>query len=109
MTSTWSGAGRSKEGSSPRFVATHCPGSGQVELLAIRGDTGVGVALFLSDSAIVEPVDYLVFPGGQMNEPRPGAGFAARWFSGTAVTAFEGVTGKVNLSPPGRYCRGRWT
>ena len=88
------------------FVATHCPGSGQVELLAIRGDTGVGVALFLRDSAIVEPVDYPVFPGGQMDEPRPGAGFGARWFSGTSITAFEGVTGKVNISLTGMVLSG---
>ena len=88
------------------LVATHCPGSGQVELLAIRGDSGIAMALFLRDSAIVEPVDYPVFPGGQMAEPRPGAGFAARWFAATSISAFEGVSGKINLSLTGRVLSG---
>ena len=89
------------------LVATHCPGSGQVELLAIRGDTAVGMALFLiGQPRSSRRSDYPVFPGGQMDEPRPGAGFGARWFATTSIAAFEGVTGKVNLSLTGQMLSG---
>jgi hypothetical protein len=101
---TWRGAERG------RFIApleaVHCAESGQVELLAIRGDTGVGMALFLLDSAIVQPIDYPVVPGSQLDEPRPGASAGARWFATTSIAAFEGVTGKVSLSVTGRALSG---
>ena len=101
---TWRGAERG------RFIApleaTHCAESGQVELLAIRGDTGVGMALFLLDSAVVQPIDYPVVPGSQLTEPRPGATMGTRWFATTSIAAFEGVTGKINLSVSGRAVTG---
>ena len=96
---TWRGVERG------RFLApleaTHCAESGQVELLAIRGDTGVGIALFLHDSAAVQPGEYPVVPGSQYDEPRPGATVAARWFATTTITGFEGMSGKVVLSATG--------
>ncbi|HKP29227.1 MAG TPA: hypothetical protein VJU15_07475 [Gemmatimonadales bacterium] len=88
------------------LVASHCPETGQVELLAIRGDTGVGIALFLLDSANVQPTDYLVSPGSQLHESRPGASMAARWFATTSIAAFEGVNGKVSLSAGGEALAG---
>jgi hypothetical protein len=85
-----------------RFIApvaaTHCAESGLVELLAIRGDTGVGLALFLKDSALIEAVEYPVVPGSLLDEPRPGANAGVRWFATTAIAAFEGVAGKVSLA-----------
>ena len=96
---TWRGSARG------RFVApleaTHCAETGQVELLAIRGDTGIGVALFLDDSTAVQPVVYPVMSGSMMQETRPGSSVAARWFAVTSIAAFEGVTGKVTLSSGG--------
>ena len=90
---------------SGRFIApleaTHCAESGLVELLAIRGDTGVGMALFLLDSAIVQPVEYPVISGSQLQEPRPGATMGTRWFATTSIAAFEGVMGNINLSVAG--------
>lgn len=101
---TWRGIERG------RFIAPldarHCAESGQVELLAIRGDTGIGIALFLLDSSTVQPVEYPVVPGSQLVEPRPGATMGARWFATTSIAAFEGVTGKVNLSVTGRALTG---
>jgi hypothetical protein len=100
----WRGAERG------RFIAPleakHCAESGIVELLAIRGDSGFGAALFLKDSAIVEPTAYPVVPGSQIEEPRPGASAALRWFAGTSISAFEGVTGAVTLSLTGRVLSG---
>ena len=93
-----------------RFVAplsaTHCAETGQVELLAIRGDTGVGVALFLDDSSAVQPAVYPVMSGSLLQETRPGSSIAVRWFSITAISAFEGITGKVTLSSGGNALAG---
>ena len=104
LDATWRGAERGRF--IAPLVASHCPETGQVELLAIRGDTGIGLALFMLDSAIVQPVDYPVVPGSQLDEPRPGASAALRWFATTSVVAFDGVTGKVNLSTTGKALSG---
>jgi len=101
---TWRGSARG------RFVAplqaTHCAETGQVELLAIRADTGIGMALFLDDSAVVQPVVYPVMSGSMMQETRPGSSIAARWFAVTSIAAFEGITGKVTLSAAGTSLTG---
>lgn len=101
---SWRGAERG------RFIApleaSHCVESGQVELLAIRGDTGIGVALFLGDSATIRPAEYPVVPGSQLEEPRPGATVGARWFATTTIAAFEGSTGKVTLTSAGQLLSG---
>lgn len=95
----WHGAERG------RFIAPleakHCAESGIVELLAIRGDSGFAAALFLKDSATIEPTEYQVVPGSLLEEPRPGASAALRWFAGTSISAFEGVAGRVTLSHTG--------
>jgi len=88
------------------LTATHCAESGLVELLAIRGDTGVGLALFLKDSALIEAVEYPVVPGSLLDEPRPGANAGVRWFATTAIAAFEGVAGKVSLALNGGLLSG---
>jgi hypothetical protein len=88
------------------LVATHCAESGLVELIALRGDTGIGMALFLRDSAKIDPVSYPVLPGSLLQEPRPGATVGARWFATTNIAAFEGVAGKVQLEGTGGMLAG---
>jgi hypothetical protein len=88
------------------LIATHCAESGLVELLAVRGDTGVGAALFLKDSALVEPGDYPVVPGSQLEEPRPGASAGIRWFATTSISAFEALTGTVHVEMTGGELKG---
>jgi len=95
---------------SGRFIAPlsaiHCAETGIVELLAIRGDTGVGAALFLQDSARVDPVEFQVVPGSLYNEPRPGATAGIRWFATTTISAFEGVAGMIRLELTGEALTG---
>jgi hypothetical protein len=85
-----------------RFIApmsvTHCPESGIVELIAVRGDTGVGFALYPVDSARVVTGEYRVFPSGTVVPPRPAAGAALRWYTGVDLAPFEGTTGAVHAS-----------
>jgi len=76
--------------------ATLCRETGMVELLAASGDTGVGIALFPADSATVVPGAYPVFDGGTvLQEPRPGANLALRWFDRLTLEAFQALNGEV--------------
>lgn len=79
--------------------ATHCPATGVVELFAVRGDTGIGGAVFLRDSTTVSAGDYPVFLAATWPEPRPGALAALRWFNVTSITAYEGLRGSIRLEP----------
>jgi len=101
---TWYGDERGQ------FIAplkvTHCAESGLVELLAIRGDTGIGIALFLRDSSRIDTTSYPVLPGSLLNEPRPGATVGARWFATTAISAYEGVAGTVKIQSAGSALKG---
>lgn len=79
-------------------TAAHCPETGVVEVLAIRGDTGFGLAMFLKDSAVLAPGDYQVFQGATPSEYRPGATAGLRWFTGIDLAAFESSSGTVTVS-----------
>lgn len=81
------------------LTATHCPATGVVELFAVRGDTGIGGAVFLRDSTTVSAGDYPVFLGATYPEPRPSAVAALRWFNVTSITAYEGLRGRIRLEP----------
>ena len=85
-----------------RFVApmsaTHCPESGIVELIAVRGDTGVGLVLYPADSARIASGEYQVFPPGTAVPPRPAAGAALRWFTGIDLSPFDGTSGSVQVT-----------
>lgn len=76
--------------------ATLCRETGLVEVLGVKGDTGLGLVLFPVDSSRVAPGRYPVFHAGQVvEEPRPGANVALRWFDRINLEAHEGVGGEV--------------
>ena len=83
--------------------ATLCRETGLVELFAIRGDTGLGLALFPPDSAHPVAIDYRVFHAATDPETRPGANIAIRWLDEITLEAYEGTGGWVRLdsSPSG--------
>jgi hypothetical protein len=86
-------------------TARHCPETGLVELLAVQGDSGVGLALFPADSGKLATATFPIFAGSDLNEPRPGANAAIRWFSGD-LAVFEGQTGQVTLVASGATLSG---
>lgn len=79
------------------MTAALCPESGTAELLAVRGDTGIGVALYPVDSAALTSGDYQVFASTVIEALRPGAGVAVRWFSGIDIIPFEGASGAIEV------------
>lgn len=74
--------------------ATICPTTRLVELVTIRGDTGVAILLFPVDTVVTTGA-YPVFPTQIGIEPRPGAMVALRWFESVRVEAFESLDGEV--------------
>jgi hypothetical protein len=80
-----------------RLAATHCRETGIVELIALRGDTGIAGALFLADSSKLASGVYPVFISTTVTEPRPGALAAARWFTSTLVAAYEAIGGVIQV------------
>jgi hypothetical protein len=87
-------------------IATHCPETGLVELLAVRGDSGVGLALFPVDSGTLAAAIFPIFAGSDLNESRPGANAAIRWFAGATLAVFEGQAGQVTLVAAGTTLSG---
>ena len=92
----WEGAHRGRFVA--RMSASLCAESGTAELVAVRGDTGVGFVLLPVDSAqLASGSDQVVVPT-TLEPLRPAAGAALRWFTGADFVAFEGIAGTVELT-----------
>ncbi len=87
-----------------RFVAPasaiYCKKDNYLEVSAIRGDTGIGIALYPKDS--LRAGRYAVFEPLSPSVPRPGAAGAIRWFGdmaeGTSIHAFQAHHGTIDLA-----------
>jgi hypothetical protein len=101
----WQGDTRAGRAAIPAR-AQLCPETGLVEVLAIRGDTGVGMVLFPADSTRLTAGEYPVFHAGTLAEPRPGANLALRWFDRVTLDVFEGLEGAVRLDRAGQVLSG---
>jgi hypothetical protein len=77
-------------------VATYCPATGLLEVIATQGDSGAGFVLFPSDSMVREGT-YPIFLPAIPTETRPGALAALRWFDATRLDVFEGSGGEVRI------------
>ncbi len=77
-------------------VASFCPSSGLLELIATQGDSGAGIALFPPDTNVQEG-SYPVFLPAVPTESRPGAMVALRWFDATRLDVFEASGGEVRI------------
>jgi len=78
-------------------TASLCGAKQRLDLLALRGDSGIGLALYPVDSAKLAAVYTVTEPGGPI-QIRPGAGVAIRWFGKTAVEGFWGRQGTVTVT-----------
>ena len=73
-----------------------------VQIDAVRGDTGIAIALYPRDS--IRPDSYPVLRPEQADSVPPAAAVALRYFAETAVKGYQGDSGHVLLSvtPAGR-------
>lgn len=80
------------------LTARHCVETGLMELIAVRGDSGFGAAVYLAEANTVAPGAYPVAPASSLTEPVPGAAAALRWLDAVSIMAFEGVSGTIALT-----------
>ena len=80
--------------------ARWCAERRRLELRAIRGDTGVGLAVFPKDS--LAPGSYRVVQPTRFDTTPPRAGVAVRWFGRIAIRGFQGISGTVALDSASR-------
>jgi hypothetical protein len=74
--------------------AVWCQDQGWLEVVGARSDTGVGFALFTSDTTVTGR--YPIVPAlERIDSTPPLAAVAVRWFSQDELLSFEGVAGEV--------------
>jgi hypothetical protein len=93
LTVRWTGADTAAFDASA--TAERCDTLHLIEIRAISGDTGLGLALY--DSGTVQPGSYPIRPPAAADGAPPAAALAVRWFSKTAVQGFQGDRGNVTL------------
>ena len=104
LSAEWNGARRGAF--SDRATATHCAESGIVMIEAIRADSGIAMALFPADSAVIAPGTFAAMSGSTPNPPRPVIHVGLRSFEATEVRGWEATGGTVTLDTVGGLLSG---
>jgi hypothetical protein len=83
--------------------AEWCDSLGLLEIRALAGDTGIGVAIY--PKGALHPGRYPVVRPEAADTSRPAAAVALRWFAETSIRGFKAESGAVVLerAPPGTY------
>ncbi|MEO8140440.1 MAG: hypothetical protein ABI742_12380 [Gemmatimonadota bacterium] len=82
--------------------ATWCPGSGRLEVTAVREDMGFGLVLYPVDSLVAG--GYPAFDPGIDTARRPGAAGVARWYTDQKLVGLQSDSGALKLARNGdRY------
>jgi hypothetical protein len=66
-----------------------------LEIRAIRGDTGIALAIYPADT--ITPGEYRIVDPAKAESLPPAAGMALRWATQVAVKGFQGESGSVVL------------
>jgi len=77
-------------------TASWCAVDSLLEIIAVKGDTGVGWALLVQDS--VRATQHPIVSPSVRVDWRPLATAAVRWFGESDVIGFEGHSGNVHLT-----------
>jgi hypothetical protein len=95
----WTGSERGRL--SGRATAEWCSILRLLEIRAIRGDTGIALAIHPTDT--ITPGEYRVLDPAKAESVPPAAGIALRWATQIAIRGFQGESGSVVLdrSPSG--------
>ncbi len=77
-------------------TAEWCDSLNLLEIQAISGDTGLGIAIYPRDS--VATGSYPVRPPAAADSVPPSSAIGLRWFSQTAVQGFQSDSGSLSLT-----------
>jgi hypothetical protein len=80
-------------------TALWCSRDTLLEILALRHDTAVGIALIAKDSLV--PGHYSVFSAEVFTPFRPQANLALRWVTPVELVGYESRSGRVTVSATG--------
>ena len=75
--------------------AEWCDSLRMLEIRAIRGDSGLALAVY--PTGPVRPDSYPVLPPARADSAPPSAAVVLRWFAETAIKGFQGDSGSVVL------------
>lgn len=90
-------------------TARWCAGPGRLDIRAFSGDTGLGLAVYPTDSNALAGAFPVLEPGAQI-QVRPSAGVALRWMGKVDIEGRWGDSGSVQLTRgPGRALSGTGT
>jgi hypothetical protein len=103
LTVEWSGTHRGSF--SAPAVGRWCVSDSLIEIIAVRGDTGIGLLILGQDS--VRPGSYPVNSPRLFLASRPQALAVARWLGESEVLGYEGRGGQVVLTESGERVTGR--
>jgi hypothetical protein len=78
-------------------TATWCPGPARIDIRAAAGDSGIGIALYPSDSDAVAGTYPVLEPGAPV-QLRPAAGVALRWLGKAQIQGWWGDSGSLELT-----------
>ncbi len=97
----WTGAATAKM--SGPATAEWCDSLRLLQIQALRGDTGVAIAIF--PVGRFEAGRFTVVPAARADSIPPAAAVAIRWFAETSIKGFQGDSGNVVVqeSRPGVY------
>lgn len=99
---SWVGSDTGKLSATPRAV--FCSDANHLEILASKGDLGVGLAVY--PQAELTEGTYSGFTPGADTIPRPGVSAAARWFTEREIEAFQSDRGTLDLRHKGETFSG---
>ncbi|MGH7498935.1 MAG: hypothetical protein ACREL3_08800 [Gemmatimonadales bacterium] len=94
----WSGADSGKI--SGPATAEWCDSLRLLEVRAVQGDTGIGLALYPKKEFVAER--YPVAPPAKADTSPPAAAVALRWFAETSIRGFQGDSGSVVVQESSR-------
>jgi hypothetical protein len=97
LSASWLGADTGTLTASPRAV--WCPDSARLEVMAVEGDAGLGLAIY--PVAELRPGRYDAFDPDADSIHRPGVTAAARWFTEKAIAAYRTDSGGLDLTRNG--------
>jgi hypothetical protein len=102
FSASWVGSDTGKLSGRP--IAVFCGDGNRLELMAMQGDAGIGLAVYPAEE--ITDGNYDGFDPGTDTVRRPGVTAAARWFTEREVAAYQSDWGALKLKRRGNTLSG---